>query len=232
LIVELLEAFWIIAYVLIVRRSLLDKTYGVPVIAMCGNIGWEIIYGLNIIPVCKVSATDCSQIILQIRDFLAMSVDVAILFTILRFGAAQFERFPNVKKYWIPLVLFGVTVATGLVYLIESTFYVLKAEGDLLKYMPILLQGGLYTGFALEFDMDILFVGMLLSRNSVAGQSLYIALTKMFGSIFAYISIYIANEHTPLINFMFAVSLIFDIIYTVLVYQKCKEQGINPWRRF
>jgi hypothetical protein len=236
LLIGLLEGlFWILAYLFIVRRSFKDKTYGMPVIAMCGNIGWEIIYGLNLYPVCPISWPNCPQTLFQVRDFAAMFIDGLILYTILRFGAAQFKAFPAVQKYWTPLVIFGVVVGFGLVYLIEGTFFVpnvnqIVVDGSVPDYLPIALQSGLYTGFALELDMDILFVAMLLVRGNLAGQSFWIAVTKMIGTIFAYLFVVVLGDQTPLVNLLMGASMIFDFTYVVLVYRKCKELGINPWR--
>ncbi len=30
---------------------------------------------------------------------------------------------------------------------------------------------------------------------------------------------------------MYAVILVFDAVYAVLMYRKCREAGINPWKR-
>lgn len=235
-VIGLLEGlFWILAYVFIVRRAFKDKTYGMPVIAMCGNIGWEIIYGLNLYPVCPISWPNCPQTFFQVRDFAAMFVDALILYTILRFGAAQFKPFPIIQKYWLPLVIFGVAVGFGLVYLIEGLFYVpnvnhLLVNGSVPEFIPIRLQSGLYTGFALELDMDILMVAMFLVRGSLSGQSFWIGMTKMIGTVFAYLFVFALGDQTPLVNMLMVVSMIFDLVYVVLVYQKCKQLGINPWR--
>ena len=36
--------FWILAYVCIISKGFKDKTYGMPLIALCANISWEFIY--------------------------------------------------------------------------------------------------------------------------------------------------------------------------------------------
>src|SRR5659263_565954 len=36
--------FWSITYILIIRRGLKDKTYGMPLAAVCANISWEGIF--------------------------------------------------------------------------------------------------------------------------------------------------------------------------------------------
>jgi hypothetical protein len=39
---------WAVAYVLIIRRGFLDKTYGVPMVALAGNIVWEFLFAFCI----------------------------------------------------------------------------------------------------------------------------------------------------------------------------------------
>jgi hypothetical protein len=36
---------------------------------------------------------------------------------------------------------------------------------------------------------------------------------------------------TPVVNVLYAVVFIFDVVYIKIVYDKCREQGIDPWRR-
>ena len=36
--------FWLAAYVLIIRRGLKDRTFGMPIAALCGNIAWEVLF--------------------------------------------------------------------------------------------------------------------------------------------------------------------------------------------
>ncbi|HZD35671.1 MAG TPA: hypothetical protein VE130_10735 [Nitrososphaeraceae archaeon] len=36
--------FWVLTYVFIVSKGFKDKTYGMPVIALCINFSWEFIF--------------------------------------------------------------------------------------------------------------------------------------------------------------------------------------------
>ena len=38
------ELSWLAVYILIVRRSFKDRTYGVPMFAVCANCSWEFIF--------------------------------------------------------------------------------------------------------------------------------------------------------------------------------------------
>jgi hypothetical protein len=48
--------FWILAYVCIISKGFKDKTYGMPLIALCANNSWEFIFSFILPPsVCKLS---------------------------------------------------------------------------------------------------------------------------------------------------------------------------------
>jgi hypothetical protein len=91
---------------------------------------------------------------------------------------------------------------------------------------------GKYAAFGQNFMMSVLFVGMLLRRNNVLGQSVYIALFKMVGTIIPSITIYYMYPTSILLNFLYLAIFVFDIMYVFMVYQKSKEAGLNPWKRF
>ena len=39
--------FWSLAYFLIIRQGFKDRTYGMPLAALCANISWEAIFALQ-----------------------------------------------------------------------------------------------------------------------------------------------------------------------------------------
>ena len=84
--------------------------------------------------------------------------------------------------------------------------------------------------------MSVLYITMLHRRNSPRGQSIYIATFKMIGTLLASLAFYAYPpaemfETSPLFPFLYASTLVFDAVYLVMVYRKCREQGINPWKR-
>jgi hypothetical protein len=79
--------------------------------------------------------------------------------------------------------------------------------------------------------MSVLFVAMLLRRQDIKGQSIYIALGKMFGTLLPSILFFLRFPNSPLLNFLYVSIFIFDLIYVVLLYAKHKDLGINPWTR-
>ncbi len=79
--------------------------------------------------------------------------------------------------------------------------------------------------------MSVLFVSMLIRRNSVSGQSMYIAIFKMLGTLLASILFFMVFSTLVLLTFLYLAILTFDIIYVVMLYGKHKQLGIHPWKR-
>jgi hypothetical protein len=228
--------FWLIAYILIIYRGFKDKSYGMPIVALCGNLAWEIIFGLGIERGCAASWSTCPAAIIQGRNFIWMVFDFVILYTVLKYGRHYFNH-PLVKKYFTWIVLGGVVAAFLVIYTIIQEFWIRNAwgvvvNGQVPDFLPLTLQGGsYYTGFGLNVIMSVLFVVMILRRNNVDGQSFYIAFNKWLGTVAAYGFMLADGIQTPVVNVLYAIVFLFDVVYMVLVYRKSREQNINPWGR-
>ena len=229
--------FWLGAYALIIRHAFREKIHGMPVVAMCGNISWEIILGLGLYPACPVYWANCPQQIMGPLTLAAALLDAFILYTILRFGRDHFQV-PFLRQYFPALVFVGVGTAFAIIYFIMTDMYTLNVynatvNGEVPAFVQAGLQGGIYTGWGLALMMGLLFITMLLSRDNVQGQSFYIALFMGLGNLCAYLfDITAASRMPTLVHVLVAASLTVNAIYAVMVYRKSKEMGIEPLRRF
>lgn len=230
--------FWLGAYALIIRHSFRERIHAMPVAAMCGNISWEIILGVGLYPACPVYWADCPQQFMGTVTFLAAFMDAFILYTIVRFGREQFKRYPQVFRTFPLLVALGVMAAFGIIYFIMTDLYTLniydaRAGGEAPQFLQAGLQGGIFTGWGLALMMGVLFIAMLLSRDDLRGQSLYIALFMMLGNLGAFLFDITAAPRMPsLVNYLVLFSLSLNALYAVMVYRKARALGINPWRRW
>lgn len=222
--------FWLGAYFMILRLAFKEKTYGMPIVAMCGNIAWEFLYGIGVFPACAVTRTDCTQWLIQGGNFAAFIMDCTIVYTILRFGRQQFRQ-PIMEKYFPYIVFMGIGVAILVIYVLDGFLYVVNpgivGQPDFLNTG---LFGGAYTGFGQALVMSLLFPAMLAARNSLNGQSFLIALAMALGNTFAYafnLSIGIRDVPTQTLSIL---SIAFNFVYVVLVYQKSKDLGVSLWK--
>ncbi|AUB35390.1 hypothetical protein COO91_01268 [Nostoc flagelliforme CCNUN1] len=222
---------WLVAYIGIIWRGFKDKSFGVPVTAISANISWEFIYAFVYEPFGDY---------LHVLTIPWLILDIPIAVQCFLYGPKDFDS-PFIKKYFRILFPLAIAIAFPLV---------------LMGFYEFHDPAGEYTGFGLNFMMSLLFIAMLLRRDSIYGQSIYIAISKWIATLFAYLATAVEAltnfEHpfpnfqtfipdvishqtyplTPMINFMYLVTFFADILYIVLLYQKIKGMNINPWTRF
>lgn len=197
--------FWTVAYILILRRGAKDRTYGMPLAALGANISWEFIFSF-------VLPHKPPQ--LQV-NYVWFAFDVLILWQTFRHGRGE-QGHPWLRKFF-PAVLAG-TLSTGFLAVYTIT----------LEFSD---WNGMYAAFGQNLMMSILFVGMLLRRDDIRGQSLWIAIAKMVGTILPSILFHLKYPDHPLMNFLYAAILAFDLLYCILLHAKIRDRGANPWTR-
>jgi hypothetical protein len=198
--------FWTLTYLLIINRGFRDNALGMPLTALCANISWEFIFSF-------IRPHGPPQIYVNYVWFL---FDAIIVYQALKFGVRDFPSNLSKKLYYPTLLL---TLVLSFCAVLFVTLEFKDAEGK-------------YAAFGQNLMMSVLFVTMLIKRNSVAGQSLYIALFKMIGTLLPSILFLRLFPSSVLLNYLFVAILIFDLIYTVMLYRKLKSAGMNPWARF
>jgi hypothetical protein len=222
--------FWFFAYIFIIRRDNLDKSCGMPFAALCANISWEIIFSfvypetacgtadplkaLTYSPLSRgISPGALGQEIVNIIWFV---LDVFIVITYLRFGRRDFTPLVP-QRLFIPsfVAVFAMSM------IIVGTSVV--ALNDCI---------GLYSAFGMNLLMSVLFPIVLLQRASVRSQSFYIALFKMLGTLGFSLHFFSLNPNDAFMNSQYILIFLFDLLYTVMIYQACKREGINPLTRF
>ncbi len=186
--------FWTATYLLIIRRGTLDRTYGMPLVAFCANISWECIFSF-LLP---------SHGVQQVVNIVWFVLDVGILVCILRYGLGEFAGLSKMAFY----AVFGLTLATCFctVLLITLEFH----------------DGGTYSAFGQNLLMSVLFIVMLYRRRSLRGQSLSIALCKLFGTAMASLAFFLyaaISQHSVLLPFLYVSTLLYDLIYVGMVSQ-------------
>ena len=200
--------FWSLTYILIIRRGFKDKTYGMPLAALCANISWEAIFSFIYPP-------SIPQLYI---NYIWLFLDVFIVLQFLKFGKSEFQALS--KKQFYTMFLLVLATCFGLVFSISYEFSDWK---------------GAYAAFGQNLMMSILFIVMLFRRDDLRGQSIFIALFKMIGTALSSIAFYLyasIAQGSVLLAFLFVSIFVYDLIYTVMVYQKYRENGISVWGRF
>lgn len=198
---------WTATYILIIRHGFKEKTFGMPLAALCANISWEAIFAF-------IHPHSSPQIYI---NYLWFFLDAVIVFQFLKYGKKEFPKFSRTQFYLV--FVLGISVAFPLIYSINVEF------ND---------WSGAYAAFGQNLMMSVLFIPMLLSRNDLRGQSIYIGIFKMLGTGLSSLAFYLYRsiaQDSMLFLVLFIGICAFDIIYVVMLYQKHKELGIFPWKR-
>ncbi len=76
--------FWTLVYILIIRLGFREKTFGMPVIALCTNISWEFVFSF-------VRPHNIPQRYIDVTWFV---LDSVILYQVVVFGKSDFINKP------------------------------------------------------------------------------------------------------------------------------------------
>lgn len=202
---------WTAVYILMVKRGVQDRSFGMPLAALAIDISWECYFTF-------FTGAPWSQRIPAMPWFV---LNLGVLYTAYRYGREDFD-WPILKRWFRTILTLMLLVAFWLVY----SF--IKAFDD--------SYGALTSMFAVIGYSTLLPV-MLIRRNSIKGQSIYIALLILLGDAAGYIPTMHAQAHlhTPLpAGFMHAVysyALPVHVFYVWLVWWVARRDGINPWTR-
>jgi hypothetical protein len=196
--------FWILTYVLIIIKGSKDKTFGMPLIALCANISWEFIFAF-ILP---------SSIPQLFINYLWFGLDCIIVFQFLRYYK---NEFPNVSSS---------KAITAFSLLIFSAFIIILLGAILLGD-----HRGVYAAFGQNLLMSILFVGMFFKRGEgLRGQSIFIAIFKMLGTGLTSIHFYLydpVSHSSFVLPSLFVSILFFDLLYVLLLAKSYKKNNVS-----
>ncbi|MEW6603757.1 MAG: hypothetical protein AB1351_03590 [Thermoproteota archaeon] len=173
-----------------------------PIAALCANISWEAIFAF-------VHPHSPPQLYINYAWF---GLDAIIVFQFLKFGRAEFPKFSASQFYLV--FTFALIMAFCAVLFITYEFEDWK---------------GAYAAFGQNLMMSILFIWMFLSRDSIRGQSFYIALFKMLGTGVSSLAFYLyqpISQGSLLMPYLYISIFICDLAYLILIYQRYRKEKI------
>jgi hypothetical protein len=191
--------FWILTYIFVISKGFKDKTYGMPLIALCANISWEFIFSF-VFPY----GPPQSYI-----NYLWFGLDMIIVAQFLKYGKNEFLEWSSSKLYKLFVVL------------LASEFSII-----LVGSIAISDLRGIYSAFGQNLVMSLLFIIMLSKRNCLKGQSIYIAIFKMLGTGLTSLHFYLyepITQSSSVLPSLFILTFIFDILYIYLIIRQSKR---------
>lgn len=194
--------FWILTYIFIISKGYKDKTYGMPLFALCANLSWEFIYSF-------VLPHSPPQLYV---NYLWFGLDAIIVFQFFKYHQNEFSNIQPLKLY----SAFAVSLASAFsIILLGGTFL-----GD---------DDGVYAAFGQNLLMSVLFVVLFFKRgNTLRGQSIFIAVFKMLGTALTSIHFYLfepVSQSSIVLSFLFIFIFFFDLLYTLLIVKQYKKNG-------
>ncbi|MDO5330808.1 MAG: hypothetical protein Q4F15_05250 [Bacillota bacterium] len=154
---------WTIVYLDLIRKGFKEKACGMPLIALTLNLAWEILYGLDGLFFSK------SFILVQSIANVAWALcDVFILLSWFLYGRQYMPD--RAKGYFIPFTI--LAIAFGV--LMQFAFYFHFESKE---------EASIYSAFAQNAAMSLLFLAMLFQRDDLRGQSLLIGICKCLGTL-------------------------------------------------
>ncbi|MFO1054967.1 MAG: hypothetical protein U1F36_22325 [Planctomycetota bacterium] len=188
---------WTTTYVLVIRRAHIDKVPAMPFPATCMNTAWE---GMMLFEHGFGGLG-------WITVFIWFALDLVILAQY--FVYARPRRITTIadEAFW-PASLLLMTACMAMPLVIHASF------DD---------RSGLIAAYLQNALMSILFCDMLLRRNSVRGQSLYIALAKMCGTG---VAILYGEPSGAFLLSCYLTIVVFDAAYVLLLGRVARRDGI------
>jgi hypothetical protein len=196
---------WTATYVLIIAKGFADRTYGMPIVALCANLSWEFIFSF-------VRPHTGAQ---RIVDVVWLCLDLVIAYTALRFGPREFPYLRRALCY----ACFGGTLV--LAYLGVD---LVSREFDHGR--------GTYAAFGQNLMMSGLFLAMLASRRGLRGQSPWIAAAKLVGTAFASVAIWGYGNHqgSLLLPYLYVGNAVLDAAYLAAVVAVSRRPATDEFR--
>lgn len=194
---------WTIVYIELIYKGFKDKACGMPIFALTLNLAWEIIYSIDGLFISK------SFILVQsIANVVWACFDIFILVTWFKFGKENLPK--NSKKYFVPYSILAIIVGFSM----QFAFYFSCETPEV---------ASIYSAFAQNVAMSIMFITMLFKRSNTKAQSLTIAICKWIGTLTPtiYGNLNGINIYILITGILCS---IFDLIYMYFLYKFNKNQ--------
>lgn len=192
--------FWILAYLFIIPKGFKDRTYGMPLIALCANISWEFIFSF-------VLPSSPPQLFI---NYLWFGLDAVIVLQFFKYHKNEFSGLSSRKTY-TAFSLLTITAFSAILY--GAVFL-----GDL---------KGVYAAFSQNLLMSILFVVMYFKRGvGLRGQSIFIAVFKLLGTGLTSVHFYAyepVSHSSFVLPLLFISIFLFDLLYFMLIAKSYKK---------
>ena len=215
---------WLLTYLLIIKQCYREKTYGLPMVAICMNVTWEF-YLAFVCPqtqACLAGTADClcprgRGLVLWIERAWFL-VDLVIVWQLLRYGR-KVQVIPEVKRFFYPIA----ATLFALAFTAHATFIPFHHDRD-----------GFQDAWFVNITMSALFVLLALERRDSRGLSYPAAWTRWLGNALLAISLVLGRttafgvrDSYAFLYFLFVTVFLLDSIYVALLSARRRSQRVS-----
>ncbi|WP_062214511.1 hypothetical protein [Streptomyces sp. NBRC 109706] len=197
---------WMLTYFWIIRRGFKDRYLAMPLVPLFFNFGWEFTYSFVYVP------PFTGQHYVNIAWFF---LDILIIWQGIKFGRKDYPHLTQRQFLWI---FAGVLVLAYAIMILMN-----RDLGD---------DIGGYTAFTLNAFISYCFILMLTKRKSTVGQTMYIGLGKLFGTLSSSILYILFYPDRWGMMVLYTTILFLDIVYLVMLRRQFIAEGSSPWKKF
>jgi len=191
---------WGAAYVFVIRNIRRDKFVEVPIIAVCGNITWEILWGFFF-------TNDMGRLLTLFYAGGAL-LDCYILYSLFHYGYKQVAS-AAIRAQLTPLIGISLLAWTVLYIAFKATGYDLPL-GSNSAYLVNLVMSAMYIIFALSYA-------------EIERFSLLVGWLKGVGTGMVSVFVFITYPDNPFVQTIAVVCGVLDAIYLVLLHRRQRQ---------
>ena len=183
---------WTLTYVIIIYNTFTSRLTGMPYFAVMLNIGWETVYSF-------ITPHDFPQ---RAIDITWLALDAIILLQTLR----HYHYSTPPLRLSFSAFLLGTLLVYATSVAVHWTCSI------------TLDSSGAYSAFTINLFMSLSFIALFFNRRPRgAGQSVWVAVGKMAGTLCSSGAFYMADSSDALLNVLYVTTFVWDVVYIVLL---------------
>lgn len=196
---------WTVVYIELIRLGFKEKACGMPLFALALNFAWELLYGIDGLFISKMFIPVQSA-----ANVVWACCDIFILITWFKYGKQYLPE--RGKPYFVPFSIEAVVFG----FMMQFVFYFYCENAEI---------ASIYSAFAQNAAMSVLFLTMLFQRRDMNAQSMTVAVNKWIGTLTPtiYGNLYGVNIYILLTGI---VCCIFDLTY-IYFLRKFKKESMQ-----
>jgi len=195
---------WSVVYVVLIFQGFKYKSYGMPLVALGLNFGWEFFYSFYELDVANISLQ-------RGINMFWFVLDAIIVYQCFKYGKQYFPKKINSRLFVLWLIVVFV-----ICFIIEYIFLYEFGRSN----------GAKYAAFLQNLLMSFLFIDLLIRRTNIAEFSMVVAICKWLGTLAP--TILFGKENSFILTIGILCSIV-DLIYigVLLKYKSANKLVIT-----